>query len=529
MIGEGSVTESILIRGGEIIDGTGASRKRGDVLVRWGRILEIGDLSHAEADLVIDAQGKVVCPGFIDTHVHSDLDLLARPEHIPALAQGITTEILGQDGLSYAPLSGENLVEYRKYLAGLNGDPQLDLSWSSVAEFRQLFHNKVAVNTAYQVPHGALRLETVGFQDVPLTGANLKKAQQLLAEGFEQGAVAFSTGLSYYPCSYADTDELVELCKVAALYQRPFVIHLRTVFPAEPFDPVGEAIEIAERSGAPLHFSHFRTSVLNPGQVDALMAPIDAAIERGVDVSLECYPYPAGAGFTLYMIPRWAHEGGFGALMARLADPKSRKKIEEDMEELGLLHDGIITYLPEGPDRVLVGRTFAEVAEERGMEMSTLICDLMLNNKLAVGFKQPPPEHDVWEQIDRDIMQLMQRPNYMVGSDSLIIGTHTHPRTYGSFPRFLRLQRQHGFMPLEDLINRMTAVPARRFGLADRGEIKRGKAADIVVFDPEDIGERATYEDPNQLADGVCYVLVNGKIAYSHGKFLGVLAGRALP
>ena len=181
------------------------------------------------------------------------------------------------------------------------------------------------------------------------------------------------------------------------------------------------------------------------------------------------------------------------------------------MVELGLLHDGIITYLPEGPDRVLVGRTFAEVAEERGMEMSTLICDLMLNNKLAVGFKQPPPEHDVWEQIDRDIMQLMQRPNYMVGSDSLIIGTHTHPRTYGSFPRFLRLQRQHGFMPLEDLINRMTAVPARRFGLADRGEIKRGKAADIVVFDPEDIGERATYEDPNQLADGVCYVLVNGR------------------
>lgn len=521
--------QSILIRGGQVIDGTGAPARRADVLIEWGRIAAIGNLGELEVDLVLEADGQVVCPGFIDTHVHSDLDLLARPEHTSALAQGVTTEILGQDGLSYAPLSKENLAEYRKYLAGLNGNPQLDAEWSSVAEFRRLFHQNVAVNTAYQVPHGALRLETVGFRDVPLKVADLERAQQLLAEAFDEGAVAFSTGLSYYPCSYADTEELVELCKVAACYKRPFVIHLRSVFPGEPFDPVEEAIEIAERSGAPLHFSHFRTSVFNAGQVEQLMAPIDAAIKRGVDITLECYPYPAGAGFTMYMIPRWAHEGGYGALMARLADPRTRRKIEEDMVSYGLVHDGVFSYLPEGPDLELLGRTFSEVAEERGTTIPALVCEVMLRNNLAVGYMQPSPEQFFWDQIDRDIMELLKRPNYMVGSDALVVGQHAHPRTYGCFSRFLRLQREHGFMPLEALINRMTSVPARRFGLTDRGELLPGKAADILVFDPQAIRDKATYEQPNQLAEGMSWVLVNGQVALSHGKSLGVHAGRALP
>lgn len=339
--------ESVLIKGGTVIDGTGAPPKRADVLIKWGRVVDVANLSGVEADLIIDATDKIVCPGFIDTHVHSDLDLLSDPQHISALSQGITTEILGQDGLSYAPLSPEKREDYRKYLAGLNGNPKLDVEWSSVAEFRQLFHEKTAINTAYQVPHGALRLETVGYNDVRLKGADLKKAQGLLARGFDEGAVGFSTGLSYYPCSFGDTEELVELCKVAAVYDRPFVIHLRTVFPAEPFNAVEEAIEIAERSGAPLHFSHFKTGTLNPGQVDQLMAPIDAAIGRGVDITLECYPYPAGAGFAMFMMPRWAHVGGYNGLMARLADPVLRKKIAEDMVALGLVHEGIFTYVLE--------------------------------------------------------------------------------------------------------------------------------------------------------------------------------------
>lgn len=523
------MSKSVLIRGGTVIDGTGGPPFKADVLVKWGRIAEVGNLQAVEVDLVIEADGKAVCPGFIDTHTHSDLHLLADPQRTAASSQGITTELLGQDGLSYAPLSPANLADYRRYLAGLNGNPPVEIKRAGVAEFRQLFHRTASVNTAYVVPHGALRLETVGFSDVPLVGENLKRAQALLAEGFDQGAVAFSTGLSYYPCSYADTEELIELCKVAALYQRPFVIHVRTVFPEAPFDPVAEAITIAERSGAPLHISHYRTGAHNPGQVEQLMDSLDAAAARGVDISLECYPYPAGAGFALYMIPRWAHAGGYAALMARLADPATRSCIAEDMNALGLVQDGIFTYLPEGPDQDLVGRAFEEVAAERRMDTAALICELLFRNNLAVGFMQRPPQQSVWEQIDRDIMELIKRPNYMVGSDSINSAPHPHPRTYGCFTRFLRLQREHKFMPLEALINRMTALPARRFGLRDRGEIKRGKAADLVVFDPGTVRDRATYEQPKQLSEGILAVLVNGEIVFSHGRSLGVMAGRALP
>lgn len=523
--------ESVLVKGGIVVDGTGAPSRPADVLIKWGRIAEVGSLPGAEADLVLEAKGKIVCPGFIDTHTHSDLNLLYDPQHISALSQGITTEILGQDGLSYAPLSPANFEDFRKYLAGLNGNPELDLKTSGVAEFRRLFHHKTAINTAYQVPHGALRLETVGFEDVPLRGANLKKAQDLLAQGFDEGAVAFSTGLSYYPCSFGDTEELVHLCKVAAVYERPFVIHLRTVFPdpSNPFDPVEEALTIARGSGAPLHFSHFKTGTFNPGQVETLMAPIEAAMKRGLDITLECYPYPAGAGFAMFMMPRWANVGGYKGLLARLGHPVLRQRIAEDMVTQNLIHEGVFSLLPPGKEQQLLGRTFTEVAKERGLDEATLICNVMLDNKLMVGHLQPPPKKEIWEQLDRDLMELMQRPNYMVGSDSLAAAPHTHPRTYGTFTRFLRLQREHNFISLEALVNRMTALPARRFNLRDRGELKRGKAADVVVFDPLTVGDKATYENPHLLSEGISHVLVNGSVVYSDGRGLGVFPGKALP
>lgn len=522
-------SDILLIKNGTIVDGTGRPGFRGDVLIRWGKIIDIGHFPQAETDFVIDGEGKVVCPGFIDTHVHSDLHLLEYPDNEPALAQGVTTEVLGQDGLSYAPLSAAALKMYRQYLAGLNGNPRLSFEWSSVREFRNLFEQTVSTNTVFQAPHGAIRLESVGFDDVPLQGPALKRAQSLLAEAFEQGAAAFSTGLSYYPCSFADTAELVALCRVAAAFERPFVIHLRTVFAGDPFDPVEEAISIAQQSGAPLHFSHFRTRPDNAGRLDEVMAPIDRAAAAGVDVSLECYPYATGAGFLMFMMPRWAHRGGYTHLLARLADPAVRRRIEADMKSSGLTHDGILSHVSCDDDQSLIGRKLSDIAAEQNQSMEALVCDLMLRNSLEVGFMQPPLEPEINGQIERDIMQLIQRCDYMVGSDRIAVGRHTHPRSYGCFPKFLRLRREHNFMSLEGLIQHLTENPARRFGLTDRGVLKPGRAADVVVFDPETIRERASYEQPHQLAEGVAQVVVNGKLVFAHGRALHVTAGRALP
>lgn len=527
----------ILIKNGTVIDGTGRPGRRADVGINGDRIAAVGDLSGPDvtAGTVIDAAGKVVCPGFIDTHVHSDLMLLADPVHEAALRQGVTTEILGQDGLSYAPLSAENLRAYRRYLAGLNGNPDLPYTWSTVAEFRACFDRTVAVNTAYLVPHGAVRLEAVGFRDVPLVGEALERARRLLAQSLEAGAVGFSTGLSYYPCSWADTEELVELGKVAARYDRPYVTHLRTVFRGEPFDPVEEALEVGRRAGVKVHFSHFRTGPLTAGQVERLLAPIDRAKAEGVDCTLETYPYPTGSSQGVMFLPPWAHDGGPDALLARLRDPEARRRLarEIDYAYLGSArgargwHELVFSYLPKNSE--LVGLTFAEAARRRGQEVPELLCDLLLEEEFRVGFWGLPPEPEVWAQIDRDIMALLSRPDYMVGSDAIWVGQRPHPRAYGCFARILGPLRRRFGVPLELLINRMTAVPAARFGLTGRGVLAPGKFADVVVFDPEAITDTSTYEDPRRPAVGVGWVLVNGQPALAGGKPTGILAGRAVP
>lgn len=318
------------------MDGTGAKGRRGDVAIKDGRIVAVRSVIRGEATEIVDADGFVVSPGFIDTHTHSDVWLLGAPFHEQAVRQGITTEITGQDGISYAPLSPDNLQMYRRYLAGLNGNPAIDWDWTTVEQYLDRFDQRVAVNVAWQVPHGALRLETLGMVDEPLRGDDLTRAQQLLAEAFEQGAVAFSTGLSYYPCSWADTDELVQLCQIAAAYDRPYVTHIRTVFREPQRDylraAVDETLEIGRRSGVKVHFSHFRTGPANAGKVDELLAPIVKAIDEGVDVSLETYPYEYGSGYALYYLPPWVHEGGPDAILNRLRDPAVRARIRDDVE-----------------------------------------------------------------------------------------------------------------------------------------------------------------------------------------------------
>ena len=269
----------VIISNGTIIDGSDSSGFISDIGIVSDRIKVIGDLSDSTSKKKIDATGYIVSPGFIDTHAHSDGVLLIDPQHANGIRQGITTEILGQDGLSYAPLSKENYKIYRKYLSGILGEPPEDLDMSSVEKFRSHYHKQVSINTAYPIAHGALRLEVLGFNDKPMTGKYLKTAKDLIAEGMSQGAIGLATGLSYHPQAWSDTEELIELCKVVKDYGGVYITHLRDVNIDRAYGGgnVAEALEIGRKSGVPVHFSHFRTAPNNPGKTDEILEPIEKA------------------------------------------------------------------------------------------------------------------------------------------------------------------------------------------------------------------------------------------------------------
>ena len=522
----------VVILGGSVIDGTGAAAYGADVGIRGETIAEIGDLSQAQARRVVDAVGLSVAPGFIDTHAHSDAVLLTDPQHADGLRQGITTEILGQDGLSYAPLSPENYRLNRRYLAGLLGEPPEDLDMSSVAAFRSHYHKKTAINTAYCIPHGAIRLETVGFYDKPLVGDALDDAERLIREGMEQGAVGLATGMSYFPNAWSDTDELVELCKVVAEYGGVYVTHLRDVNTERGFGggDVPEALEIGRRSGVKVHFSHYRTQPDSAGKVAERVELIDKAKAEGVDCTLELYPYPTGSSYPIRYLPSEVNDGGPDALMNRLRDPDEQRRMIEYMQERpNDLSSAVFTYLPKNSH--LEGMSLRDIADERGKSMEESLMELLVDEELQVGYRGAPPDSvAVWRQVSRDCVELLSRPDYMVGSDSIHVGSLPHPRAYGCFPRFLgRLRRSFGMLTLEQMVQRMTENPARRFGLSGRGRIERGAFADIVVFDAERINDNATYEDPCQFPTGIPYVLVNGQVAVDSERCTGVLAGQAVP
>ena len=524
----------VVISGGTVIDGTGRRGFRADVGIEGDRIGAVGDLRAADARRVVNATGLCAAPGFIDTHAHSDGVLLWDAQHANGLRQGITTEILGQDGLSYAPMSAENYRMYRRYLSGILGEPPEDLDMSSVAAFRSHYDGKVSINTAYNIAHGAIRLETVGFKDVPLRGAALDKALELVRQGMEEGAVGFATGMSYHPNAWSDTDELVAICEVVAEYGGVYTTHLRDVNTDRGFGGGGvpEALEIGRRAGVKVHFSHYRTQASNAGQVAQQMELIDKAKAEGVDCTLELYPYPTGSSFPLSFLPTEYHEGGTEEAMARLRDGRRRSRLVRILEDNGrrTLHDAVLTYMKVNKD--LEGMSLPDVAEMRGYDsLGETLVELLIEEDGQICYRGAPPDSvRVWDQISRDAMEFLSRPDYMVGSDAIPIGSMPHPRAYGCFPRFLgRLRRKHPIISLEQTVQRMTDNAAQRFGLTERGRVERGYFADIVVFDDERVIDNATYDDPTQFPTGIPFVLVNGQVAVDNERCTGTLAGRAVP
>jgi N-acyl-D-amino-acid deacylase len=517
----------LLIKGGQILDGTGNVGFYGAVAVEdeTVRILR-GDVSTVEAARTIDATGHVVCPGFIDFHAHSGLVILAEPRHEPKVRQGVTTEVIGIDGCSYAPFKDpDDLQRFVDLNSGLDGRPPLPTPWSTVAEYLSLFDNKVAVNICYLLGNSPLRVNTVGWNNRPPTPADSADMRAMLAEAMQEGAWGISTGLDYPPGSYADTDELVDLSTVAARFGGIYHTHVRYGLGDQYLDPFREALEIGRRSGIATHITHFyQNSITSRGGADRLLHLVEDArdVER-LDVTFDSYPYIYGSTRLAIVFPHWAQDGGPDALRRALASPEARERMRAEMVPRGQSwHDMWLTYFKHAHNHRYEGHSVAEVAELMGKDEVDAMCDLLLDEDLQTSFISSGVN-------GLTLSKFISHPMSMIGSDALLIGDFPSPRTYGCFPVILsEYVREEHAMSLPQAIRKITSFPAQRLGLPDRGLLRDGMKADVVVFDPDTVRTPATKRNPKQFPIGIDYVIVNGKVVVDQAEHTGALAGRAL-
>ena len=521
----------LLFRGGLVVDGSGGPSREADVGVRDGRIVAVGRVDEP-ARRVLDAGGLALAPGFVDMHAHSDLQLLLNPAHEAKVHQGVTTELIGQDGLSYAPVSDESLAELRVQLAGWNDDSDaLGWSWRTVGQYLDRLDGGVAVNVAYLVPHGSVRLMVMGAEDRAPRAEELDAMRRVVAAALADGAVGLSAGLTYTPGMYASDDELVELCS-AMRGTRAFYCPHHRGYGAGAIDAYRACIEIARRASVALHIPH--TSLpfaVNRGRAGELLADIDAGLADGLDITLDLYPYNAGSTALYAFLPGWARAGGTAATLERLRDPGLRERLRHDFEVTGSdgffgvpIDWGVIVIADVGSERNarFVGKTVAECAALSGARPIDLVCELLADEELKVGAINHVGNEE-------NLRAILAHPVAAVGSDGILVGTRPHPRGGGTFARILAVYvRELELLTLEEAVRKMTSLPARRLGLADRGLVREGFAADLVCFDPAAVADRASYEEPRLTAAGVPYVAVNGTLVVDDGRRTEALPGRAL-
>jgi N-acyl-D-amino-acid deacylase len=508
----------LLIRGGHVVDGTGAPARRADVAVADGRIEAVGALPDATARRTLDAAGRAVAPGFLDLHSHSELALLADPFNPPKLEQGFTFELLGQDGLSVAPVSPATLADTRQALAGLVGDPPgVDWTWRSVDDFLRRLDG-LGLSAAYLVPHAQVRREAMGGDDRAPTPDELRAMRRLVREGLEQGAFGFSTGLIYPPNSYAAAAELVALGEEVAAADGVFAVHLRSEG-AGIEAALDEMLDVARLSGCRLHVSHLKLAgEANFGKLDWLVRRLETARAEGLGVTCDQYPYAAGSTVMTALLPTWALAGGPAALLRRLEDPSDRARIHAAMAARGEGPVGgfeavVVSDLQGAPpDRTaFVGRRLPDIATAMGLDPAAAVIRLLRETRLGAAIIV----HNQAEPVVRALMPLGFRA---VGSDGLMFGS-PHPRAYGTAPRLLgRYVREQRLLSLEEAVHSLTGRAADQIGLADRGRILPGLRADLVVFDPRTVVDRATYESPTERPAGIEYVVVGGAVVVEGGR-----------
>jgi N-acyl-D-amino-acid deacylase len=525
----------LLIQQARVIDGSGAPSLVADVAIRGDTVAQVGAITSPQARVVIDGTGLTLAPGFIDLHTHSDYTLLVNPLAESKVHQGVTTEVIGNCGTSPAPLGDE---AYSIIRARMQQQYQLDVSWRTMAGYlERLAASGIAVNVVPLVGHGTIRSAVMGYAQRPPTTGELIRMQRLIAEAMSHGAFGLSTGLVYAPGCYADTDEIVELTKLVGQVGGMYFSHIRgesdTVLEAAQ-----EAIAVGERTGVAVQVSHLKTAGrANWEKTPALLNLLDQANARGLDVTGDMYPYTAGATSLGALLPPWVHEGGLAKLLPRLQDPQVRARIRQDIEQ-GI--DGWwnpahaagwagvqISRAPQ--HRSYQGMRLSDVAAMRQQDPVEAALDMLLAEEGNAGVV-------LFMMGDVQVQTILQHSRVMIGSDAgatapygVLGQSHPHPRAYGTFPRVLGTYvRDRGVIALEEAIFRMTGLTAWRLGLHDRGLVRPGYKADLVMFDAQHIADQATYGMPHTYPTGIRWVLVNGQVILRDGERLPVLPGRVL-
>lgn len=493
----------LVIRNGMVIDGAKAPRFRADVGIEDDRITAVGDLSDAQAAAEIDAAGKIVAPGFIDVHNHSEGWLLKTPHLLPKTAQGFTTELLMPDGISYAPVDEHTAREWLFYLRSLDA-LRLDeyRGWKTLAEFMACIHGQNVQNAAVQIPYANVRSIACGFGRKAVDDFEMRQIQTLIREGMEQGAVGLSTGLDYIVQCFSTTDELVEACSAMAEYDGIYITHMRYKKGLMP--ALREAVEIGRRAGVRVHISHLKGQ--SAASVEEVLEYIDKTARHEVDFTFDVYPYQPGSTMLNFLLPYDIWEDGPMAALARLRDPQMRTKFADGLRAYYLPIDRIrIAWVGGKENARHQGKRLSEYVAETGLPAEEALYNLLIEERMAVLL--------VFDQgDDRLVHPILQHDLYMMGTDGIYFEDGPiHPRVYGSVGRFLGpLIRNDRLFSLEDAVYKLSTHAANRFGLKHRGFIRPGDYADLVVFDPETVTDRATYDDPHQLTVGVDHVVVNG-------------------
>lgn len=523
----------ILIKNGLIVDGLLNKPFKSDLLVENAKIIKIAEYINDKADKIIDAKGRVVCPGFVDTHSHSDLVMLVNPYNEVKIRQGITTEVLGQDGISMAPLPKEFISPWRKNLAGLDGESDdIDWAYETTDNYLKLMENKgVGLNESYLVPHGNIRMEAMGLVDAPATKEEIKRMCEITEREMKAGAFGLSSGLIYIPCAYSKTDELIEMCKVVAKYDGVFVVHQRSEADTI-IDSMKEILEIGRKSGVKIHFSHFKVcGKQNWKYIDEMEKLLDEGERQGLTITYDQYPYAAGSTMLGVVLPPWAHDGGTDNLIKRLNDKKCREKMKKDIAngipgwdnfiQFAGIDQIFVTSVKTHKNKDVVGKSLLEIGKMRGIDPLDATFDLLRDEENAVGMV------DFYGK-EEHVIKFLKRPEQNVCTDGLLAGK-PHPRAYGAFPRILgRYVREQKVLTLEEAIYKMSKKATKSMAIKNRGSLEVGNFADIVIFNQDTVIDKGTFVDSMQFPEGIDYVIINGNVVLEEGEYHKVLAGKVI-